>query len=521
MHEELATAANSVNIWVGVSLVMPIFGGFLGDAYVGRFFMTLFSAILYILALLLLIMTQYIPSLKPCNNTTSMSCLNVNKTHKVVFFTAAYLVSIATGGVKPCLEAFGADQFDDNHSKERKQKMSYFNWWNVFLNAGGILGVTVIVYLQDNVGWGAAFILTTTVMGLAVVTFFFSRSFYRYRTAQGSPLTPLLMVLVAALAKRHLSCPSDSSLLYEVPVSESRQGQVLSHTNRLRFLDKAAILEENNIRPAGKKNKPRRLTTVTQVEELKLIINLIPIWLASLIFGIGSSQSQTFFIKQASSTNRRVSNHFDIPAASLGTLTSIISFITAPIYDKVLVPYLRRKTGNERGITILNRIAIGMVLFIMSMMVAALVESKRLIALGNGDKLRVFWLAPQVLIIGLGDTFSLIGLQELFYDQVPDSMRSLGVAFCLSVIGVGGFLSSLLIAIVNSVTGINSGMKWIGKDVNHSRLDRYYWFLTLIFVLNLGVFIVLIKHYSYKRVEPIVGDCESRKSDKVVELANV
>ncbi|KAK9742411.1 hypothetical protein RND81_03G170800 [Saponaria officinalis] len=433
-----------------------------------------------------------------------MTCLNVNKTHKAVFFTAAYLVSIATGGVKPCLEAFGADQFDDNHSEERKQKMSYFNWWNVFLNAGGVLGVTVIVYIQDNVGWGAAFILTTSVMGLAVVTFFFSRSFYRYRTAQGSPLTPLLMVLVAAIAKRCLSCPLDSSL-YEVSVSEKRQGQVLCHTNRLRFLDKAAIVEENNLVSPGMKNNPWRLTTVTQVEEFKLIINLIPIWLASLIFGIGISQAQTFFIKQASSMNRRVSGHFDIPPASLGTLTFGATFITVPIYDKVLVPYLRRTTGNERGITILNRIAIGMVLSIISMMVAALVEKKRLIALGDGDILSVFWLAPPALIIGLGDTFSLIGLQELFYDQVPDSMRSLGMAFSLSIVGVGGLVSSVLIAIVNSVTGINGGKKWIGNDVNHSRLDRYYWLLTMIFVLNLGVFTILIKHYSYENVVPNVG----------------
>ena len=50
MHQDLETAANSVNIWSGVATVMPLFGGFLADAYTGRYFMILFSAILYAMA---------------------------------------------------------------------------------------------------------------------------------------------------------------------------------------------------------------------------------------------------------------------------------------------------------------------------------------------------------------------------------------------------------------------------------------------------------------------------------------
>ncbi|KAL9230163.1 hypothetical protein vseg_005550 [Gypsophila vaccaria] len=520
MQEDLTTAVNSVNIWSGVSLVMPIFGGFLGDAYVGRFFMTLFSSVLYVMGLLLFIMTQYIPRLKPCGTTVS-SCLSASKIHKAVFFTAAYLVSLATGGLRPCLEAFGADQFDGSYPEERRQKMSYFNWWNVFLCAGAVLAFTVMVYIQDNLGWGVAFVIITAVIGLAAVILLFGRRFYRYRTVQGSPLTPMLTVLVAAIAKRHLPCPSDPSLLYEVPASEYHQGRVFCHTNRLRFLDKAAIIEEHSIELPGKKNNSRRLATVTQVEEFKLILTLIPIWLTSIVFGIGISQALTFFTKQASSMNRHVSDHFEIPPASLGTLVFGATFIVVPIYDKLLVPYLRRTTGNERGITILNRIAIGMVLFIISMMVSALVEKRRLIALGNGHILSMFWLVPQALIIGIGDAFSLVGLQELFYDQVPDSMRSLGMAFAVSIIGVGGFVTTALIGIVNFVTGLNGGKKWIGKDVNHSRLDRFYWFLTVIFIVNFGLFMILAKHYSYKNVVPSASDCDSKKCDKGVELASV
>ena len=49
MHQDLKTAADSVNIWTGVTTVTPLLGAFLADACTGRYFMILFSALLYVL----------------------------------------------------------------------------------------------------------------------------------------------------------------------------------------------------------------------------------------------------------------------------------------------------------------------------------------------------------------------------------------------------------------------------------------------------------------------------------------
>lgn len=143
-------------------------------------------------------------------------------------------MSLAAGGYKPCLESFGADQFDDNHSEERKQKMSFFNWWNVALCSGLFLGVTLIVYVEDYVSWGIGFLILAIMMGVSVVVFVLGRPFYRYKKTLGSPLTPLLQVFVAAVAKRNLPYPSDTSLLYEAPNSEGFHNRLLGHTERLR-----------------------------------------------------------------------------------------------------------------------------------------------------------------------------------------------------------------------------------------------------------------------------------------------
>ncbi|XP_058787559.1 protein NRT1/ PTR FAMILY 5.6-like [Vicia villosa] len=516
MREDLKTAAKNVNYWTGTTTLMPLIGGFLADAYTGRFPMVLFSSLVYLMGLSLLTMSQYIPSLKPCNAKT---CLQPRKLHQVVFFLSLYCISFGTGGYKPCLESFGADQFDEDHIEERKKKMSFFNWWNFALCFALLLGATVIVYVQDFVSWGAACLILTILMALCIIAFYVGKQFYRYRRPQGNTLKPILQVLVAAIRKRKLSCPSNSDLLYEVPKSDNSQGRLLSNTSNLRFLDKAAIIENTQI---DQKKNPWRLTTVTRVEETKLILNIIPIWLTSLTTGICVAQGSTLFVKQAASMNLKLNDSFSIPPASVSSAAAIGTIIFVPIYDRIIVPTMRKITGNERGISILRRISIGIAFSVIVMIVAALVEAKRLrmhehemLRTGEtGEKtmklMSVFWLVPQYFLLGFGDAFSLVGLQEYFYDQVPDSMRSLGMALYLSVIGVGSFLSSFLITIVDHVTEKN-GKSWFGKDINSSRLDRFYWMLAIINALNLCAYIIIAKRYTYKSVQRTgneMNDCE-------------
>ncbi|XP_076910350.1 protein NRT1/ PTR FAMILY 5.6-like [Bidens hawaiensis] len=511
IHQDVKTSAKSANQWIGVTTLMPLVGGFLADAYFGRFATVLLSSVIYLMGLILLTMSSMIPSLKPCASGTL--CLNPRKIHEVVFFIAIYMISVGTGGHKPSLESFGADQFDDDHPGERKKKMSFFNWWNAALCAGLVLGVTVIVYVQDHVGWGQADIILTMTMTCSIVIYVIGRPFYRYRKP-GNPFMPLLQVCVAAFSKRNLPYPINPNELHEEPKLEKAQERLLCHTETLKFLDKAAIIEEQDF--SEKKHDPWRLSTVTKVEEMKLLLNVIPIWLTSLPFGICVAQATTFFIKQGVLMNREITHRFILPPASIYGLAACGMILLVTVYDRLLIPLLRRITRTERGINILTRIGIGMVFSVITMIVAAIVEKKRL-AMVQADPLHgsatmsVFWLAPQFLLFGIADGFTLVGLQEYFYDQVPDSMRSLGIALYLSVIGAGNFLSSFLITIVDNATTKVSGKSWFGKDLNSSRIDHFYLFLAAITAANLCVYAFVTSRYEYKNVqkttEAAVVDC--------------
>ncbi|GAA0160569.1 hypothetical protein Leryth_014537 [Lithospermum erythrorhizon] len=502
IHQDLKIAAKNVNYWIGVTTLMPLVGGFLADAYLGRFSTVLASSIIYLMGLLLLTMSRVIPSLKPCGTET---CQDSTTIHEIVFFIAIYLVSIGTGGHKPSLESFGADQFDDDHAKERIQKMSFFNYWNAGLCAGLLLGVTVIVYIQDHVSWALADIIITIVMATSIIIFCLGRPFYRFRRVNGNPFTPMLQVIGAAFSKRNLQYPSDSSQLYEAPKSsESFLGRLLAHTNQLKCLDKAAIIDERQSLEEQEKN-PWKLTTVTKVEETKLLINMIPIWITSLPFGICQAQSSTFFIKQGTTLDRKIGHSFELPPASIFAIAAIGMILSVIIYDSILIPILIKTTKNERGMSILQRIGFGMIFSVATMIIAGLVEQRRLDIVKNDQhgtsiSMSVFWLVPQFLIVGIADGFTLVGLQEYFYDQVPDSMRSLGIAFYLSVIGAANFVSSLLITVLDRLTE-KTGNSWFGKDLNSSRLDYFYWFIAAITGLNLCVYVFVARRYCYKNVK--------------------
>ncbi|KAK4801051.1 hypothetical protein SAY86_021538 [Trapa natans] len=266
-----------------------------------------------------------------------------------------------------------------------------------------------------------------------------------------------------------------------------------------RSLDKAA----DNKNPVESQMGHRRQVTVTKVEEVKLILNMFPIWIVTLPFGICVVQATTFFIKQGTALNRNFLGGFVIPPASIYAMAAVGMIVSVTLYEKILVPVLRQATGNERGIKILQRIGIGMVFSVLTMVVAALVERKRLgLVRSNGSttSMSVFWLAPQFIILGFCDGFAQVGLQEYFYDQVPDLMRSLGIAFYLSAMGAANFLSSLLITAVDRLTTGQDGRGWFGKDLNSSRLDNYYWLLAIVALVNLCFYIVMARRYSYKNV---------------------
>ncbi|XP_062000246.1 protein NRT1/ PTR FAMILY 5.4-like [Rosa rugosa] len=503
LHQPTAAAAKNVNLWIGLSSLFPVLGAIVADSYLGRFKTIIYSTCIYFLGMVMLCLSA---SVVP------------RPYREGAYFVGLYILAVGEGGHKPCVQTFAADQFEEETDEDKEAKSSFFNWWYLAIVVTATAATLGIIYIQDNVSWVLSYSVLAVVIAAGLLLFLLGIRRYRNEdNLLGSPFTTVAQVFVAASWKWRVKTGRRNDVVYYGDDEGESSGvhskhKTLARTKQFRFLDKAMIIDEHDA--SSKMRNPWRLCSLNQVEEVKLVVRLIPIWLSCLMFHAVQSQLHTYFIKQGSTMIRSIGPNFRFPPASLQALVGIVIVTTVPIYDRILVPTVRKFTGHPAGITVLQRIGVGLFLSIINMVVAALVEAKRVgvareYNLMDNPKamvpISVWWLLPQYFITGLSDAFTVIGLQELFYDQMPDAMRSLGAAAYISILGVGSFLSTFIISLVETITR-NSGEPWLGNNLNRAHLDDFYWVLAGLSALFFGVYVWVAKRFVYKKV---VGEASS------------
>lgn len=159
--------------------------------------------------LICLTLTTVLPQARPPPCKGEEVCQEASGGMLAVLYISLLLASLGSGGIRPCVVAFGADQFDPTKT------WSYFNWYYFVTGAATLVAVTVIVYIQDNLGWGLGLGIPAIAMFLSIAAFIVGYPLYRNLNPDGSPFTRLIQVAVAAFRKRKIPDVSDSKLLYQ------------------------------------------------------------------------------------------------------------------------------------------------------------------------------------------------------------------------------------------------------------------------------------------------------------------
>ncbi|MCL7035088.1 hypothetical protein MKW94_001801 [Papaver nudicaule] len=361
----------------------------------------------------------------------------------IYFFSSLYLIGIGSAGYKTCATAFGAEQFDELNPNETKSKSSFFNWWLIGLSLGSGSSHLTLNYVQDNLGWGLAFGISCILMVTTLVVFLFGAKSYRY------------------------------------------------------------TLNSN----AGKDTPSSEEINETTSSIFKALQPLLPLWTICLVFSIVLAQTVTLFTKQGSTMDRSIGPDFQIPAAAIQSLTGLSIILFTALYDCIFVPFARDFTGKSNGITTLQRIGGGLFISTISMVVAAIVENRRLkIALEFGliddpkatIPMAAWWLIPQYVLTGLSVVFTGVGLHEFFYDQVPSGLRSVGLSMYSTMFGIGHFLSVFLISVIQKATSVGGQYGWFANNMNQGHLDYFYGFLAGLCIIAFVAFLCFSKSYVYK-----------------------
>ncbi|XP_062221014.1 protein NRT1/ PTR FAMILY 8.3-like [Phragmites australis] len=493
LHGSNLASASNVTTWYGTSYLTPIFGAIIADTFWGNYNTILVSLAIYLLGMMLVTFSAFLPAATVLGGTSVFGA-------QTIAFLGLYLVAVGSGGVRSSLLPFGAEQFDDDNAADRERKASFFSLFYLCIDFGPIVSGIFIVWIQENVSWGLGFGISTACIALAFGAFVLATPMYKRRMPTGTPLKSLCQVVVAACRKIGHRVPTDAGMLHEVSDKVDSQSKI-AHTSEFTFLDKAAIISESDLEEISEEvGSSWKLCTVTQVEELKILFRLLPIWTTSIIVSAAYSQMNTTFIQQGSAMDMSILS-VPVPAASMGSFEVVCVLTWVVLYSKVIVPVLRGFSSSGGGEpSQLQRMGAGRLLMALTMAVAALVEMKRLDSAARGEASGIAWQIPQYFFLAGAEVFCYIAQLEFFYAEAPDTMKSTCTSLALLTIALGSYMSSLIYAVVAAFTATADSPGWISDDLNQGHLDYFFWTMAAMCTLNFVVYSAFAKNYKLKTV---------------------
>ncbi|XP_047322570.1 protein NRT1/ PTR FAMILY 1.2-like [Impatiens glandulifera] len=506
-HLEMISSSNILYCWSATNGLFPVIGAYFSDSFVGRYRMIAYGCILSFLGTVILWLTTMIPQARPTpcvDSSNNNSCISPTIFQLMFLCSSFLLMSIGAGGIRSASMAFGADQLqDDAQSLNRTGAMeTYINWYSATSALSVVIAMTFVVYIQDNLGWKIGFGVPLVLMFLAALSFFLASSLYVKSKPNSSLITGFVQVMVASFKKRNLLFPSnENDLLYH----HDMNSVLAVPSEKIRFLNKSCMIEDPNedLSPNGSASNPWTLCTVDQVEALKKLIMLIPLWSTGILLAVNFSQP-SFPVLQAGSMDRRITRNFQIPAASFSIFMIISLVAWVLLYDRILIPVASYILGRPARLSPVTRMGLGIFISFLSMVVAAYVESvRRSVAIKEGlvdnpkgmVPMSAFWLVPHSVLMGVAEALNMVAQMELYMCVLPKGMTSIAANLSAISMGLGGVLASL---IMNSIDGITKGggnESWVSSNINKGHYDYFYWVLTGLSLVNVFYFMVCSRHY--------------------------
>lgn len=275
------------------------------------------------------------------------------------------------------------------------------------------------------------------------------------------------------------------------------------------FLEKAAIRVDER--------DQLRVTTISEVEDVKTVIKLIPMWATCILFWTIDTQMDSFTIEQAAVMNHE-HGKFKIPTSSYSAWLYFSTIMFTFLYEHVFVGIAINHHG-RKGLTCLQKAGVGLVFSVVGMVAAAICEKRRKeFALLHGVNISAYWLAPQLVLLGAGEAFS-FGQFEFFNQETPKRMKSISTVFFLSTMAMGYFLSTLLVWATNMVTNGN----WLKTNLNQGNLDKFYWMLAILGVFNLLAFFYVASRHKYQseQCDRTESGSKTETETKATDIENV
>nr|KAI8731472.1 solute carrier family 15 member 4-like [Biomphalaria glabrata] len=465
-------------IFDGFVFIIPIIGGFLADSYLGRFKTIWISSLIYIVGVFLL------PAAAIEYNNWNWTELSVTG-RTALFGTALVCVTLGTAGLRANVGLFGAEQIE---SLGKDAIQTFFNWFYWGINVGAFIAYVAVAYIQQGVSFAWGFFVPLVSMVLSLTVFVAIKSRYVRTKPKGSILTTGFSI-----------CAQGSR---RVDIGSCGKKEMLSSAKRSHGGD-----FEDHL-----------------VDGVVSVIKVTPFCLLVILYWAIQSQMYSTFFAQSERMDVSMGGGVNVPVAALSVFNTIAIIIMIPIVDRLIYPCFN-KMG--KPLTYLKRIGIGFIFATLSMIVAGIVEIRRkeyldranptIQNLGgqnfNASTMSVFVQIPQFALVGVSEIFTSVTTLEFAYNQAPVALQGLLTGLFIAASGVGNWVSTAILAIVESAT---EGDPWWADEINDCKMENLMFLLAGLMALDFIIFCIVAHFYTYQdpaKFEKTVGVPVSGKSD--------
>ncbi|NXU48806.1 S15A1 protein, partial [Turnix velox] len=379
--DNLSTAI--YHTFVALCYLTPILGALIADSWLGKFMTIVSLSIVYTIG-------QAVMSISSINDLTDHNRDGTPDSipvHIALSMIGLILIALGTGGIKPCVSAFGGDQFEEDQDKQRSR---FFSIFYLSINAGSLLStiITPILRAQEcgihskQRCYPLAFGVPAALMAVSLVVFIIGSGMYKKVKPQGNIMVQVSKCIGFAIK------------------------------NRFRHRSKEFPKREHWLDWASEKYDKRLIAQTKMV--LKVLFLYIPLPMFWALF----DQQGSRWTLQATTMdgNFTLKNTEFFSPYVQQTVNPILIIIMVPVVDAVIYPLIRKCKIN---FTPLRKITVGMFLAALAFVAAALVQVQI-------DKtLPVFPAAEesQIKIINLGTRNASVSFQP---DQPPVNIMSMG-----------------------------------------------------------------------------------------------
>ncbi|XP_067315337.1 solute carrier family 15 member 1b [Pseudorasbora parva] len=189
--------------FVALCYLTPIMGAIIADSWLGKFKTIVYLSIVYTIG-------QVIMAISAIHDITDTDRDGVpdNKTfHIALSMLGLILIALGTGGIKPCVAAFGGDQFEDH---QEKQRSTFFSIFYLSINAGSLLSTLITPILRSQQCgiyskqscFPLAFGVPAALMVVALIVFVVGHGMYIMESPKGNILLQVMKCIGFAVNNR-------------------------------------------------------------------------------------------------------------------------------------------------------------------------------------------------------------------------------------------------------------------------------------------------------------------------------